>query len=156
METITQPPFKRIKHILRELPFFEEFSDEEIDAFAHNLSLRSFPEQTCLFREGDIGDYLFFVVEGHVEVRIQSRKSSMVIARFGPGSTIGEMSLLDDHPRSATIITSEPSDLLLLSRQRLDSISSQSPHTGLKFLRGLTRTLSNRLRKANGRFADIA
>lgn len=147
----------RVQHILSEIPFFEEFTGEDLACFAQNLSLRFFPEGSCLFEQGDIGDYLFFVVNGHVEVKIEAQNSNqLVIAKFGPGSSIGEMSLIDDYPRSATIVVSEDSELLLLSRQRLDAICEQDPVTGLKFLRGLAKALSSRLRKANGRFADIA
>ncbi len=149
--------FDRIQYILSELPFFEDFSADELEKFSKNLSLRSFHENSCLFQEGDIGDYLFFVVTGQVEVKIQSHKSSqIVIAKFGPGSSIGEMSLLDDYPRSATIQVSEPSELLLLSRKRLKALCEENPATGLKFMEGLVKTLSYRLRQANGRFADIS
>ncbi len=148
--------FDRIQHILSELPFFEYFSGKELEIFSNNLSLRSFPENSVLFQEGDIGEYLFFVVTGQVEVKIQSQKSSqLVMAKFGPGSSIGEMSLIDDYPRSATIMVSEPSELLLLSRKRLQVLCEESPTTGLKFMHGLVKTLSHRLRQANGRFADI-
>ena len=147
----------RVQHILSELPFFEDFSTDELNYFANNLSLRSFPAETCLFKQNDIGDYLFIVVNGEVEVKIQSHSAyQFVIAKFGSGSTIGEMSLIDDTPRSATIIVSKPSDLLLLTRRCFDRVCEEKPKTGLKFLRGLTKTLSTRLRKANGRFADIA
>lgn len=148
--------FDRIQHILRELPFFEDFTGEELDLFSNNLSLRSFPVNSCLFQEGDIGDYLFFVVTGQVEVKIHSNKSSQIVmAKFGPGSSIGEMSLIDDYPRSATIQVSEPSELLLLSRKRMEVFCDKNPATGLKFMKSLVKTLSYRLRQANGRFADI-
>ncbi len=149
--------FDRIEHILSELTFFEQFSHDEIFNFANQLSLRSFPTQSVLFEEGDIGDYLFFIVSGQIEVRLESHSNTnLVLARFGPSSSIGEMSLIDDYPRSATIIVSKPSELLILSRKRLDTICEDNPRTGLKFMKGLAKTLSSRLRKSNGRFVDIA
>ena len=157
MENDRYESIDRVQHILSELSFFEEFNQDELAYFAKKLSLRSFPPDTMLFKEGDIGDYLFFVVNGQVEVKIESQTSAqLVIAKFGPGSTIGEMSLIDDYPRSATIRVAEETELLLLSRRRLDSICEDNPITSLKFMKGLAKTLSNRLRKANGRFADIA
>jgi CRP-like cAMP-binding protein len=148
---------RRVYHILSELPFFEEFSAEELNFFAKNLSLRSFPAGTHLFQQNDIGDYLFFVVNGEIEVKIKGHNvQQFIVAKFGSGSTIGEMSLIDDYPRSATILVAKPADLLLLTRQCFDRMCTEEPATGVKFLRGLTKTLSKRLRKANGRFADIA
>lgn len=149
--------FGTIHHILREIPFFEEFSDDELDFFSKNASLRYFPEQTILFNEGDIGDYLFFIVEGAVEVRIQPTDSKpIIIATFEYGSCIGEMSIVDDYPRSATIVVTEPSELLILTKNRFESICRKNPEVGIKFLRGLAKNLSVRLRKTTGRFADLA
>lgn len=148
---------ERIRHILSEIPFFENFTRQQVDFFAKKMSLRFFPKQTCLFKKDDVGDYLFFVVNGEVEVCLEStEQKQIIIACFGPGSCVGEMSILDDYPRSATIIVREPSELLLLSRKRFNSICEEEPAIGLKFLRGLGKTLSARLRKTNGRFADIA
>ena len=153
----TMPMFSRIEHILRENPFFEEFSEEEIDIFSKQLSLRSFASHTTLFNQGDIGNYLFFIVDGEVEVRLDSAEyKQIIIASFEQGSCVGEMSILDDFPRSATIVVTKPSELLILSRSRFDAICTENPQVGLKFLRGIAQNLSMRLRKTSGRFADLA
>lgn len=147
----------RIEHILRENPFFEEFSAAEMNCFARQASLRSCPAGTVLFRKGDIGSYLFFVVEGEVEVRLESASlKQVIIATFGSGSCIGEMAILDDYPRSATIMVTKPAELLLFSRDRFEAICTQQPALGIKFLKGIARNLSLRLRQTNGRFADLA
>lgn len=156
-KTFAENAFGRIKHILGEIPFFENFSGDELDFFSKNLSLRYFPAQTVLFKEGDIGDYLFFVVQGMVDVRLESTGSKQVIiATFDEGSCVGEMSIVDDYPRSATIVVTKPSELLLLTRNRFESICQQKPSIGIKFLHGLAKNLSMRLRKMTGRFVDLA
>ena len=148
--------FGRIKYILGENPFFEDFSSGELDFFSSNVSIRYFLDQTVLFREGDIGDYLFFIVEGAVEVRLESEKSRrLIIGTFERGSCIGEMSIVDDYPRSATVVVKKPSELLLLTRNRFESICREDPSVGIKFLSGLTKNLSLRLRETTGRFADL-
>jgi len=149
--------FSRIKHILGEIPFFEDFSSDELDFFSRNVSLRYFPAQTVLFREGDIADYLFFVVEGMVDVRVEPTDSKqIIIATFDRGCCVGEMSIVDDYPRSATIVVTKPSELLLVTRNRFESICQENPPVGIKFLHGLAKNLSMRLRKTTGRFADLA
>ncbi len=146
-----------IEHILKENDFFEDFSEEELHYFSRQLSLRSFEAGTNLFNKGDYGTYLFIVVDGEVEVRLDSHEfKQMIIATFERGSCVGEMSLIDDYPRSASIVVTKPSDLLILSRNRFDTICSESPQVGLKFLRGIAQNLSLRLRKTTGRFADLA
>jgi len=149
--------YNRIQNILSEIPFFEEFENDELDYFSNNLSLRAFPEDTVLFREGDYGDYLFFIVEGGVEVRLaRSDARSIVIASFEEGACIGEMSIVDNYARSATIIVTRPSELLLLTRNRFESICKENPTVGIKFLKGIAKSLSSRLRKTTGRFADMS
>jgi CRP-like cAMP-binding protein len=149
--------YSRIQNILSEIPFFEEFSFDELDYFSNNLSLRAFPENTVLFQEGDFGDYLFFVVEGTVEVRIARPNSkSLIIATFEEGACIGEMSIVDNYSRSATIIVTKPSELLLLTRNRFESICKDNPIVGIKFLKGIAKNLSIRLRTTTGRFADLS
>ena len=153
----TNTDFDKIQEILKEIPFFEDFSDDELDFFSRNVSLRYFPEQTVLFKEGDIGDYLFFVVEGIVDVRLQATVSKpLIIATFERGSCVGEMSIVDDYPRSATIVVTESSELLILTRNRFDSLCREKPYAGVKFLRALAKNLSIRLRKTTGRFADLS
>lgn len=149
--------FINLKHILKEIPFFEEFSDDELDFFSKKVSLRSFPAQTVLFNQGDIGDFLFFVVEGMVDIRLESTDSKQkIIATFGRGSSVGEMSIVEDYPRSANIVVTTPAELLLLTKNRFESICQENPQIGIKFLRGLIKNLSMRLRKSTGRFADMA
>lgn len=149
--------FGSIKHVLGEIPFFEEFSSEELDFFSRKVSLRSFPAKTVLFRRGDIGDYLFFVVEGMVDICLESADAKQkIIASFDRGSSAGEMSIVEDYPRSADIIVREPSELLILTRNRFESICQENPQIGIKFFRGIIKNLSLRLRKSTGRFADMA
>jgi len=157
MNAETHDPMRRIQHILSEQPFFEEFEEDELACFANYLSLRTFDGQAVLFQEGDMGDHLCLIVSGEVEVRLRGAdRSQIIIAKFGPGCSVGEMSIIDDAPRSATVVATGLSELLLLSRKRFEAICEENPRAGLKFLRGLARNLSTRLRKANGRFADIA
>ncbi len=149
--------FQRMTNMLGEIPFFDGFSPEELDFFSTNMSLRSIPEGTCLFKKGDIGDYLFFIVNGKAEIRLDSSHTAqIVIATFGPGSTVGEMAVMDEHPRSATVIMIEPSEVLMLTRKRFDAVCKESPQVGLKFMRNLAKNLSVRLRRTTGRFADLS
>lgn len=148
--------FVRIKSILKEISFFEFFTDEELDYFSKQLSLQAVPKDTVLFREGEIGDYLFFIIEGSVEVRLNTTTAKCVIATYGYGQCVGEMSLVDDYPRSASVIVTEPSELLILTKNKMNSIAKENPIVGAKIFKGLAKNLSIRLRGSTGRFADLA
>lgn len=153
----TEKAFGRIEHILSEIPFFEDFTGDELDFFSRNVSLRYFPERTKLFKQGDVGDYLFFVVEGIVEVRLEAKYSKQIVmATFDRGCCVGEMSIVDENPRSATIVVTEPSELLSLTRDSFESICRENPPVGIKLLQGIAKDLSIRLRKTTGKFADLA
>ncbi len=149
--------YERIEHILRENPFFEDFDSDEIDFFAKQMSLRSFPEKTTIVQKDEQGGFLFFVVDGEVEVRLEGTDfKQILVATLGRGACAGEMSIIDDYPRSATIVTATPSDLLLLTKSRLESICQENPLLGLKFIKGLNKSLSMKLRQTTGQYVDLA
>ncbi|KJR43314.1 cyclic nucleotide-binding protein [Candidatus Magnetoovum chiemensis] len=146
----------RVKNVLKELPFFEDFTDDDFDYFSRHTSIRFFNKDTELFKAGDRGDYLFFVVESNVEIRLETIGTRLVVASCGWGNCVGEMSVIDEHPRSASVIVTEPSELLILTKNRFDALSQENPLLGFKFLRGIAKNLSLRLRRMTGRFADLA
>ncbi len=148
--------FGRIKNILKEISFFEDFDNNELDFFSKQLSLQSVPEGTVLFNEGEIGDYLFFIVEGSIEVRLKATRAKQIIATYGYGDSVGEMSLIDEYPRSATVLVAEPSELLILTKKRLEHMVKKNPILGVKIYKGLAKNLSLRLRGTAGRFIDLA
>ena len=148
--------FDRIKNILKEVSFFEEFEDNELDFFSKKLSLQAVPKGTVLFSEEEIGDYLFFIVEGSVEVRLETTRAKHIIATYGFGHCVGEMALVDDYPRSATVLVNEPSELLILTKKRMEHMVKKNPILGVKIYKGLAKNLSLRLRRTAGRFSDLA
>ena len=105
--------FTKIHHILREIPFFEDFSSDELDFFSKKVSLRYFPKKTSLFKEGDIGDYLYIITDGKVEV---VKKDGGKVAELGKGEFFGEIALLNQRTRTATIKCLEPTDVLALRK----------------------------------------
>lgn len=148
--------FDRIKSILKEISFFEYFDDNELDFFSKQLSLQAVPKDTVLFNEEEIGDYLFFIVEGSVEVRLEATHAKQIIASYGYGHCVGEMALIDDCPRSATVVVTEPSELLILTKKRMEHMVKKNPILGVKIYKGLAKNLSLRLRGTAGRFIDLA
>jgi CRP-like cAMP-binding protein len=143
---------ERIKNILKEIPFFEDFTNEELDFFSKQLSLRFAEKGTVLISQGDIGDYLFFIVEGMVGVKIRLESEEKDVGSYGWGACVGEMSIIDDYPRSATVVAINPSELLILTKAKFNSIIEKSPNLAIKVLKGISKNLSMRLRGQTGRF----
>ena len=79
----------------------------------------------------------------------------IVLAKMGRGSCLGELALFDQKPRSATVVALEDTELLTLDRTAMDKFIEDYPALGIKVLKGLSRTLSLRLRQAADRLVVI-
>ncbi len=147
---------QNVMNMLRELPFFESFDESDIQYFAPHLSLRQVKEGTTLLNEGDMGNYLFFIVEGVMEIILTTEnRQQKIVATYGPGASIGEMALIDEYERSAAVRATTDCEILLLTKSKFDTLLDQNPKVGVKMLKGLARNISLRLRATQGRFRDI-
>jgi CRP-like cAMP-binding protein len=95
------------------------------------------PEGKTLTREGESGWEFFVVAEGRATARRGGRK----VAEIGPGSFFGEMSLLDEGPRSATVTADTDMHLLVLSSRSFSSLIDEVPAVARRILRGMAERL---------------
>lgn len=137
------------------LPLFKTLKGVELDIVAKHLHFLEAEGGTVLFSEGDLGDYICFVIDGTIEIIKESKTGENVkIASLSRGMSIGEMSVIDNSPRSATAIVRGESSFLVLKKQGFDAILSDYPEIGIKIFRELSRLLSLNLRKTSSRLAD--
>lgn len=141
---------------LKENPLLEGWTQKEIDFFSRHLSLRKVPKGKTIFREGDHGDYMFFVIHGKVEARLDSSRNHHVLGLFNSGSLVGEMSIIDEYSRSATVSTIEDTEILILTKARFKTILHEKPGLGIKLLLSISQVISKRLRNTLGRFSELA
>jgi CRP-like cAMP-binding protein len=142
-----------ISDIKDELMLFHLLDEEDLEQILPFFELQNCPAGTTIFNEGDKGDYICFITGGRFEVKKQTefKGKQLIIALLGKGSIVGEMSLIDQYPRSATVVSHEDSQMVILGREAVESISQKSPYIGIKILKGLNRILSIRLRQAEHR-----
>jgi CRP/FNR family cyclic AMP-dependent transcriptional regulator len=108
---------------LRSCRLFAGTSQESLAGISRTLRARKFRRGEVLFHEGDPGDSLFIVVSGSVKVVVPSDQGDeAILATLGPGDSLGELSLLDGVPRSASAIAIEPVEALMLPRQQFLSL----------------------------------
>jgi CRP/FNR family cyclic AMP-dependent transcriptional regulator len=139
--------FDEIVEIFNHIKLFEDFNKEEVMALCHFMTCYAAPRGYTLLSEGQNGDYLLLVLTGEVEVMKSVCGVNMKsLAKIGPGSTLGEMSLLDGKPRFASCITLEPTDFAILTRSGLNEILMQMPRVGNKLLLILLQMMTSRLR----------
>lgn len=145
----------RLIDFLLELPLFDSLQGEELTIVARHVLPFKLGKNTYLFKEGEKGDYICFVLKGNVNVyKTSSSGRSMQIATLPRGSTIGEMALIDETSRSATVKAPEDVSLLILSRKGFDEILENHPGTGIKILKGIARLMSLNMRRTSSLLAD--
>lgn len=141
---------------LKEEMTFGLLDEGDIEKIAPFFELKNYSAGTQIFREGEAGDFIGFVVSGKIEVKKQTefKGNQVIIALLGSGALFGEMSIFEQQ-RSATVETVEDSVILVLRNSGLDAITQQYPHIGIKLLKGFIRILALRLRKVTERLTTI-
>ena len=117
---------------------------------AQLLEEARFPAGTRIFSEGESGDRLFLVEQGSVRIsKIIHDGGEEALAILRPGSFFGEMSLVDEQPRSAEAVADSDVVAWSLSRPAFRSLIDSSSSAGTAMLEALVRTLATRLRETN-------
>jgi CRP-like cAMP-binding protein len=146
---------KAIIDFLLDIPLFDKLDTEELILLSKHMSFVDLEPGEILFREGENGDYVCFVVEGSLDVvkKLENREY-ITLATLSKGRSIGEMAVIDDFPRSATVRVRTRATLVILTRKGFEIILEQHPGIGVKVLKGVSRLLSQNLRKTSSRLVD--
>jgi HEAT repeat protein len=137
---------------LKEVPFFRGMTIEQLKVLATVGEEEFFAEDTRVFSAGDAGGTLYIVISGRIGIEQEKRKGSFArVATVEAHSYFGESDLFDDSPRSANAIALQDTLALRLRREPLIALARQHPDLSLE----LINVLSQRLREANDRVADL-
>ena len=127
---------------LRTIPLFEQVGSADLESIAANLIERRYPKNATIVEEGLAGDYMYVIREGRVKVTKSSDDGREKIMDFlDAGAFFGEMSLLDQAPRSASVKTMQPTRLWALSRRDFLELLRQTPDLALAVIQVLTQRL---------------
>ena len=142
---------------LRSEMIFSFIDDDDAEKIISFFEKVDYPVGSVVFREGDPGDFIGFVVTGKLEVKKQTefKGNQLIIALLSSGALVGELSIFDQHKRSATVEAVEDTTMLILRSTSLEALLQQHSYTGTKLLKGLIRILALRLRKATERLTTI-
>ncbi|MDA1275132.1 MAG: cyclic nucleotide-binding domain-containing protein [Verrucomicrobia bacterium] len=145
-----------IVNLLLGLPIFEDLDRRDIEILSRHFKLYHVQPGAVLFNEGDDGDFMAIVLEGSCDVvKHPEEVNSVRVATAGMGKLIGEMSLIDGQPRSASVEFAQRARILVLTRESFKAIVSEYEHVGVGLLWRLSRTLSQRLRQTTGMLSQI-
>jgi CRP/FNR family transcriptional regulator, cyclic AMP receptor protein len=133
---------------LSQVPLFKDLAPRELQILAGTAREREYAANTTLLRQGETGVGLFVITSGKVSItQHQQGGAEHEISSVGPGDVLGEMSLLDDLPRSATATATEPTRALVLPVWDFRAALREAPEIGIKLL----AILSQRLRRVEQR-----
>jgi len=141
---------------LRSIGLFGALSEEVLEHFVSALKVQVIDSGTALFREGDDGREMFVVLQGELEVLKHSHRGTEArVALLGPGDWVGDMSIVDVQPRSATVRALAPTRLLRVTASDLDTVYRMDLKAYAIVVLNLARELSRRLRVTDGILADL-
>jgi CRP-like cAMP-binding protein len=130
--------------LLRSLWLFERCTNKELAALARLTTPMDVPAGKVLARQGQTGTECFVVVSGRAEVT----RGGVRVGELGPGQFFGEMALLERQPRVASVTTTEPSTVLVMTAKAFDELVGTMPSVDRKML----VVLAHRLREVEDRY----
>ncbi len=137
---------------LKLVPFFNNLNQEEVDNLSRRLVPRRFNAGQIIFHHGDPGGLLYIIGRGKVKITHSTPDGQeAMLAIFGTGDFFGELALLDDSPRSATVEALEPTDTMTLHRDEFIRYIHNNPNFSLHVL----QTLAQHIRRLNNQLSDI-
>lgn len=150
------PTFReRLREMLDEIQIFRDFDGGEMECLADFVTAYKAREGTQVLHEGARDPFMALVVEGRLEILKDTyEKGRRRIAVVRPGRTVGEMSLIDEMPHSATVVAMEPAKLLLLTKEGYRRLAETHPRLAMKVTWQIARLMSHRLRQTSGILVD--
>jgi len=139
--------------VLKAVPLFTTFPDEQLRLLTTVVTRRSAPRATVVMGAGDPTDSLYIILSGRLKVMMgDADGKEVILSILGPGEFFGEMGLIDDEPRSASVVTIEACELLSLAKRDFKKCLAENFEMSQEVMRGLVR----RLREADRKIGSLA
>jgi len=123
--------------LLHSIPLFSRLGSRDIERLGQLFDEVQVPTGQVLMRQGQNGAEMFVLASGRVSVERDGR----VIAERGPGEVLGEISLLSEGPRTATVMATEPCRLFVLGHREFHALMDEQPAIRLQILDGLAHRI---------------
>ena len=141
---------RRAALLVREMPLFAELTPKEVVLLGMVLKERDYQAGEWLCREDEPGNGCFFIGEGEVEIiKRAANQSQAVIGRAGKHATVGQISLIDDGPRSASVRAKTRVEVLRLDRGDFEALQASGSQFAYRFQLAIARSAAAQLREAN-------
>lgn len=143
---------QNIIEILRKVTLFKSLSDENLSLISTFTEEKLIPEGKEFISQGDLAQSAYMILEGGVRVfRVSEDGDEITLAILGPGEVVGEMGIIDNHPRVASVSTIKNTKVLSLKRSDFLEMLKNHPETAASLL----QTLAERVEETDERFEDL-
>lgn len=143
---------ENITDLMVKIPMFAGLNDDELEIVKNHIELFEVEQGATLFEEGDQGDSVCFVVNGRLDVTKRTiTGEDFVLNTLARGQSVGELSIIDKRPRSATVRAKTEATLFTLKRSDFEVIMQEYSEISIKILKGLSLLLSKKLRQTSSR-----
>jgi CRP/FNR family cyclic AMP-dependent transcriptional regulator len=139
--------------VLKAVPLFASFPEEQLRMLTTMVTRRSVGRNTTIMSSGDATDSLYIVLSGRLKVMMSdSEGKEVILSILAPGEFFGEMGLIDDEPRSASVVSIEPCELLSITKRDFKRCLAENFEMAMGVMRGLVK----RLREADRKIGSLA
>ncbi|MBM3489680.1 MAG: Crp/Fnr family transcriptional regulator [Alphaproteobacteria bacterium] len=142
--------------LLRSIPLFAKLELSKLKLLAFTSERLTFAEGQNLFRQGDMGDAAYVIIDGGADIIIASPTGPLVVAQVGKNAFIGEIAILCDVPRTATVKATKRLETLKISKDLFFRLVREFPEMAVEIMRELARRVDQmnvQLREANAKLA---
>jgi CRP/FNR family cyclic AMP-dependent transcriptional regulator len=138
---------------LKSFHMFQNLSDERLEPISRCAILRNVGRGAIVLHAGDRTDYIYFVLSGNLKVLVSDEDGrEVILTMIGPGEVFGEMGVLDEDVRSATVLAVSSANLVVMSKGDFKRVMLDNAEVALQ----ITRNLVQRLRQADRQIESLA
>jgi CRP-like cAMP-binding protein len=141
--------------LLAKFTVFAELGADEIHTLLEQSAVESYPAGQRIINAGDVGHCMFVILRGNARVTVKRDSGEIELASLSAGDFFGEVALVDDGPRSASVTATDPCELLCITRTTLGVLAGLHPEAAIQLLAAIGRSLVARLRKGNQKYIDL-
>jgi CRP/FNR family cyclic AMP-dependent transcriptional regulator len=142
---------------IMDIPFFAMLDSLELSVVAKHMNYYEIAKGETLFREGDPGDSVCFVVKGALDVfkQVSTKGKPVRLATVTKNRSIGEMAVIDEYTRSATVSARTDAGIVSLTKSGFDAILNENPKVGAAILKKIASLVSMNLRRTSSQLAEF-
>ncbi len=147
-------PYPASPEHLKTLAPFMDFTRQEMETLIELADPTMIKEGAIIVRQDATGDALYIIITGYCDVTHKRGGQEVSLAKLGPGDFFGELALVDDGPRSATVTALTECIVLKVPQAVIRALAGVYPNAAFKMIMAIAKVLVQRMRKGNARYID--